>query len=72
MTTAHAQWLTLAFVLASTALIISFDVWVNLQFGAAASISRVLSRLFSRWPSVFVAVVFWLGMLVGHLWLPAE
>ena len=72
MTTVQAQWVTLAFIVAATAFIIGFDGWITLRYGADASISRVLCRLFGRWPTVAVAVVFWLGLLVGHVWLPAE
>jgi hypothetical protein len=72
MTTVQAQWLTLAFVLTATGIILGFDVWVTLKFGPAASISSVFRRLLSGWPSLFVAVVFWLGLLVGHIWLPTR
>jgi len=72
MTTVQAQWLTLAFIAVVTIGAVAFDGWVTYQYGVNASISRVLSRLFGRWPTVAVAVVFWLGLLVGHVWLPAE
>jgi hypothetical protein len=72
MTTVQAQWLTLAFVIAATVLAISYDVWVIRNWGVEASISRVMRRLFGTSPTLFVAVVFWLGILVGHIWLPTE
>jgi hypothetical protein len=72
MTAVQAQWLTLAFVALTTLCVLAFDIWITLRYGPDASISRVLCRLFERWPSVFVAVVFWLGLLIGHVWLPAR
>lgn len=72
MTTAHAQWLTLAFVLAMTVLVVGYDVLAIRAWGVDASISRVLRHLFGRYPSLFVALVFWIGILVGHIWLPTE
>jgi hypothetical protein len=72
MTTVQAQWLTLGFVIAVTALVIGYDVWVIRAWGVEASISRVMRRLFGASPTLFVSVVFWLGLLVGHIWLPTE
>jgi hypothetical protein len=72
ITPLQAQWLTIAFVVAATGIILGFDAWVIARFGADASISRVFGRLFGLWPSVLLAVVFWLGVLVGHIWLPAR
>jgi len=72
MTIARAQWLTLGVVLGGTCLVLALDLLIIRLAGPDASISRVLSHLFGRWPTVAVAVVFWLGLLVGHVWLPAE
>jgi len=72
MTPVQAQWLTLMFVGAVTYLVIGFDAWMVLRHGPDASISRVLGRVFGRWPALGLAVVFWLGVLVGHCWLRAE
>ncbi len=72
MPTPSAQWLTLAFIAATTALIVAYDVAVIAWWGPDASISRCAGRLFWRWPSVGLALVFWLGVLVGHVWLPAR
>jgi hypothetical protein len=72
MTTLHAQWLTLAFLAAATVIVLAFDVWVSLRYGVDASISRVVAWAFERWPTVAAAVVFWLGVLVGHVWLRAR
>jgi hypothetical protein len=72
MTTVQAQWLTLGFVLAVTALVIGYDVLAIRAWGVEASISRVVRHLFGSCPTLFVALVFWLGILVGHIWLPTE
>ena len=72
LTPVQAQWLTLAFVLVMTALAIGYDVLAIRAWGFDASISRVLRRLFGASPTLFVALVFWLGILVGHIWLPTE
>jgi len=71
MTTIQAQWLTLAFLALVTFCVVGFDVWITLRFGPDASISRALCRLLERWPAAGLAVVFWLGILVGHVWLAA-
>jgi hypothetical protein len=72
LTPAHAQWLTVGFIATVTAAVLWFDVWVTLRFGPDASISRVLADLAARWPTAAAAVIFWLGLLVGHVWLPAR
>ena len=72
LTPTQAQWLTLAFVVAVTVLVIGYDVLAIHANGVEASISRVLRRLFGRHPTLFAAMVFWLGVLVGHIWLPTE
>jgi hypothetical protein len=72
MTTVQAQWLTLGFVLAVTVLVIGYDVLAIRAWGVEASISRVMRQLFGTSPTLFVAVVFWLGVLIGHIWLPTE
>ncbi len=72
LTPVQAQWLTLAFVLTVTVLVIGYDVLAIRTWGVEASISRVLRRLFGACPALAVALVFWLGILVGHIWLPTE
>jgi hypothetical protein len=72
MTLDQARWLTVAFLTAWTAVAISYDVVVVTRYGPEASISRVLGWMLARLPVVGVAVVFWLGLLVGHLWLPSK
>jgi hypothetical protein len=71
MTTPQAQWLTLTFLLAMSTLVIAYDVLIIRAVGADASVSRVLGRLLEL-PSAFVVFVFWLGVLVGHVWIPAR
>jgi hypothetical protein len=72
MTTPHAQWLTLFFLAAVTALVVGYDLLIIRAAGPDASISRVLGWLLVRWPLTAVALLFWLGLLIGHVWLPAE
>lgn len=72
LTPVEAQWLTLAVVLLATALVVGYDVLAIRAWGVDASISRVLRGLFGRCPTLGVALVFWLGVLVGHIWLPTE
>jgi len=67
-----AQWLTLGFVAATTLAVVAYDVAAIAWWGPDASISRCLSRLFERWPSLGLALLFWLGVFVGHVWLPAR
>ena len=71
-TPGQAQWLTLAFVVAVTILVLGYDILAIRAWGVEASISRVLRRLFIVYPTLFVAFVFWLGILVGHIGLPTE
>jgi hypothetical protein len=71
MTTPQAQWLTTAFLLALSIVVIAYDVLIIRAAGSDASISRVLGRLLEL-PSAFVVFVFWLGVLVGHVWVPAR
>jgi hypothetical protein len=71
MTSAQAQILTLFFLLSVTVLTVGYDLLIIRTAGPDASISRVLGRLLEL-PSAFVVFVFWLGVLVGHVWLPAR
>ena len=46
LTPVQAQWLTLAFVVAVTIVVIGYDILAIRAWGVEASISRVLRRLF--------------------------
>ncbi len=72
MTTQEAQWLTLFFLAAVTAAVLGYDLLIIRAAGPDASISRVVGRLLARWPLTAFALLFWLGLLVGHVWLPAD
>lgn len=66
------QFRTLAFVVFCTISIIGFDVlawWIG---GKKATISMVMGRIFQAHPTLFIAFVFWLGVLVGHLKFPID
>lgn len=71
MTPVQAQWLTLGFILAVSALVVAYDILVIRAYGPDASISRVLARLLEL-PSAFVVFIFWIGVLVGHIWVPSR
>ena len=73
MTSAQAQILTLFFLLSVTVLTVGYDLLIIRTAGPDASISRVLDRLLEL-PSAFLLSLwfFWLGVLVGHVWLPAR
>lgn len=72
LTPIQAQWLTLAFLIAVTVLVIGYDILAIHAYGVEASISRVVRRLFAMHPTLFVAIVFWVGVLLGHIFMPAE
>jgi threonine/homoserine/homoserine lactone efflux protein len=72
LTPNQAQWLTLAFIVAVTILVVGYDMIAIHVYGVDASISRVFRHLFGHHPTLFVAMVFWLGVLVGHIGLPTE
>jgi hypothetical protein len=72
MTRIEAQWLTLAFIIAVTAAVLAYDVWVIRTHGVEASISRVVAHLAVRWPVLLPVLAFALGVMVGHVILPAE
>jgi hypothetical protein len=72
LTPNQAQWLTLGFVIAMSAIVIGYDVLIIRAYGVDASISRVLRRLFATSPVFWAAFVFWLGVMVGHFGLPSE
>lgn len=62
------QWMTLGFLLLMTIVTVAFDFWVIHYYGVNTSISRVLRHN----PTLWIGLVFWLGVLVGHIWLPTE
>jgi hypothetical protein len=71
MTVSQAQLLTFSLLVVLTIVVIAYDVFILRTVGPAATISGVLSRLLEL-PSAFVVFVFWLGVFVGHVWLPAR
>ena len=57
MTILQAQWATFGFIVFSFALIVGFDaLWITL-YGPEASISRVVSHAFGKYPSLLVAFI---------------
>jgi spore maturation protein SpmA len=72
MTRVQGQWLTLGFILIVTVVVVGYDVWAYRTHGVNATISRVANRGFTACPSLFAAFVFWLGILVGHVFLHTE
>jgi hypothetical protein len=72
MTTQQAQLITLAFLVTAITVVIAYDVSVCQLWGADATISRVMCRLFRQFPILYP--MFWLaiGILIGHIGLPCE
>jgi hypothetical protein len=70
VTAPQAQLATLIFILVITLVVVAWDIAMVQVFGAEASVSRVIGRLNQRYPTVFVAIIFGLGVFVGHTWLP--
>jgi hypothetical protein len=71
VTLQQAQILTFSLLVVLTIVVVAYDVYILRTVGPAATISGVLSRLLEL-PSAFMVFVFWLGVLVGHVWLPAR
>ncbi len=72
MTTASAQYLTLAFLVAITSLVIAYDVLALRAWGPDATISRVMAATCRRWPILYPVLWFAIGVFCGHVGLPAE
>lgn len=70
MTTSQGQLLTLGFIIATTVIVVAYDVAIIQACGAEASISRVVRHGINRYPILLITMVFGFGMLVGHVWLP--
>lgn len=69
---AKGQWITLCLMLAFALSIIASDVWLMSSRGANATYSRVTATLLDQYPVALVVVVFAIGVLVGHVLLPAN
>lgn len=72
LTPQQQQWMTVAFVAAVTIVVLGYDMLVYQAYGCDATISRVFGRFFRRNPVAFAAFCVWVGILVGHLLLPAD
>ncbi len=72
MTSAQSQWLVIAFCLAMTSVVIAFDVCLYHAYGPDSTFSRAARRVFHQYPMVPIVIVFWLGLLVGHILLPCD
>ncbi len=71
MTELQRQWCTFAFIMVITFVVIAYDIAVIHHWGVNCSISRVFRKVFTSHPVAFAAWIFWLGVLVGHVWLNA-
>lgn len=71
MTTIEQQWFTLTLAMLITAAILVLDALLWASFGPDGTFSRAFGWLFRRWPVTAALVIFWVGLLVGHL-LPAR
>ena len=61
--------LTGIFLIALVVVVVAYDVWVEVHYGADATISRVLRQLNQRWPLFGPLLAFAAGALYGHLFL---
>jgi hypothetical protein len=59
-------------VAAISILIVTYDLVAMHGLGPDATISRVMRRLFDRVPILYPLFWLWVGILIGHIGLPAE
>jgi hypothetical protein len=71
MTVEQIQRFTLLLAALVTAAIVVLDALLWASFGADATFSRAFDSGFRRWPITTAVLLFWIGLLVGHL-LPAR
>lgn len=69
---AKTQWVTLALMIAVAVFVIASDVILLRLFGPDATYSRVSGRIFDAHPVALVVAIFAVGVLVGHVLLPAH
>lgn len=70
MTTAEAQWITVAIMLFVIAALIVGDFFLIRSFGTEASISYVVGIGFQRYPLLLAVALFAAGCFFGHAHLP--
>lgn len=66
------QWLTLIILIGIVLEVILIDICLAKTYGVNATFSRVLSLLFDKYPISLPVVVFAVGVLIGHVLLPAH
>jgi len=64
------QRITLGFMLAGLALVIAYDVAINLYCGEHATISRTLLKLQIDHPIAAPTLTFAAGVAIGHIFFP--
>lgn len=69
---AKGQWITLVLMVAVALFLIASDVWLMSNRGVNATYSRVSAHFLDQYPVALVVVVFALGVLIGHVLLPAH
>ena len=69
---AKGQWITLCLMITFALSIIASDVWLMSSRGANATYSRVTASLLDQYPIALAVVIFAIGVLVGHILLPAH
>jgi hypothetical protein len=64
------QRLTLLVLIAATALVLAYNVAAYSGSGLEPTVCKTLRDGFGRYPSVLLALVFWLGVWIGHAFVP--
>lgn len=66
------QWVTVGFMTMTAMSIIGYDLMIWRVFGVEATVSRVWLRAHQAYPVISLVMVFALGVLVGHFFLPQD
>jgi hypothetical protein len=72
MTPFQSQWLTLGLLLILAIVVIWYDILAASAWGIDATISRTVGHAFRRLPILYPVFWFAIGVLVGHIGLPAD
>ena len=71
MQSTRAQLLTLAFLVAVSALVILYEIAIA-QNGTEGTVTKALRWVFKKYPTTFCVMLIWIGIWIGHLWMPCD